>query len=100
MNTAKSTEDKPTEFCKVCHVGSSQPHRVTYARWHSGEFILMPGMPAWRCDFCGDTFYDHGALAQLALLLGPDDDMEDQQQWRATGLEEMQKPEFGDRRLI
>jgi YgiT-type zinc finger domain-containing protein len=88
------------EFCAVCHVGSLRPHRATYARWHEGQFVIRPGMLAWRCDFCGMTFYDDAALARLALLLGPETDLDEERQWPATGLEESWEPGLGDRRRV
>jgi YgiT-type zinc finger domain-containing protein len=85
-------------FCAYCHIGSLRPHRATYARWHDGQFVIMPGVPAWHCDFCGEILYDNGALTRLVLLLGPESDLEDQQRWRAAGLEENREADLGDRR--
>ncbi len=88
------------EFCVTCHAGSLWPHRATYARWHDGQFVIMPGVPAWRCDFCGETFYDDEALIRLSLLLGPESDLDEERQWRTTGLEGGQEPGLGDRRRV
>jgi YgiT-type zinc finger domain-containing protein len=88
------------EFCDGCHIGSLRPYRATYARWHDGQFVVVQGVPAWRCDYCGDTFYDDEALSRLALLLGPESDMEDQRRWRATGLDEDREVGLGNRRRV
>lgn len=85
------------EFCQGCHIGSFQPARTTYARWHDGEFVIVPRVPAWRCDYCGDTFYDDEALTRLILLLGPESDVQTEQPWRATGLDDSSEAGLGDR---
>lgn len=95
------SDPKPdVEFCEICHVGSLRPYRATYARWHDGQFVVVPGLPAWRCDVCGDTFYDNSALAQLALLLGPEVNVEDQKGRRSPGLDDGQRTGLGDRRMV
>ena len=92
-------EPEPTrQFCQVCHVGSLHPHHATYARWHDGQFIIIPNVPAWQCDVCGDTFYDPQALTRLTLLLGPESDTNDQRRWRGLGLDDSPPPGLGDRR--
>lgn len=97
MNT---NENASQEFCQNCHVGSLRSYRTTYAHWHDGQFVIMPGVPAWRCDFCGDTFYDDEIMIRLTLLLELESGLEDQRQWRATGLEEGWGSGFGDRRRV
>ena len=86
------------QFCEMCHIGSLQPFRTAYARWHAGVFVIMPGMPAWRCDYCGDTFYDDDALQRLTLLLGPESRSHGKKRWPTSGVEENTDPGLGDRR--
>jgi YgiT-type zinc finger domain-containing protein len=93
-------QDSPLEFCEICHVGELHLHRATYARWHAGRFVVLPGVPAWRCDVCGDTFYDAAALEHLALLLGPEMDAEHPRRWRPHGIDENLDAGLGDRRRI
>jgi len=93
-----ATESK--EFCESCHIGSLQACRATYARWHDGQFVIVPGVLAWRCDFCGDTFYDTQALTRLAMLLGPESTLDDHRRWRATGPDDSRRTDLGDRRRI
>jgi YgiT-type zinc finger domain-containing protein len=90
-------DNESREFCESCHVGSLRPYHTIYAHWHSGEFVIVPGVPAWRCDFCGDTFFDNEALSRLVLLLGLDSNTGGQRRWRTTGLEESGVKELGDR---
>ncbi len=66
------------ELCPICRIGAMRPTRATYARWHGGQFILLPGVPAWRCDYCGDLVYDETTLARLIALLGPPDSGENE----------------------
>ncbi len=60
--------------CPVCGYGRLRSYRSIYARRWGESFVTMPNFPAWRCDHCGYTRYDAPALAQLDLLLGPDED--------------------------
>ncbi len=85
------------EFCDGCHVGSLQPCRAIYTQWHNGQFVIVPGVPAWCCDFCGDTFYDSQAMNRLVLLLGPEPGTENSSRRRAAGLEESSGEGLGDR---
>jgi YgiT-type zinc finger domain-containing protein len=89
--------EEAKQFCEGCHIGSLQPYRTTYAHWHYGQFIIVPGVPSWRCDFCGDTFYDEDALSRLALLLGPESASGNQRRWRTTGLDESAGEGLADR---
>jgi YgiT-type zinc finger domain-containing protein len=93
-------ENSTSEFCESCHVGSLQACRATYARWHDGDFVVLPGVPAWRCDYCGDTFYDREALRRLVLLLGPESSPEVETQRRATGFEDSDDLGLTDRRRM
>jgi YgiT-type zinc finger domain-containing protein len=90
--------NEAASFCEHCHVGTFKPHRATYTRWHDGEFVIVPRVPAWRCDYCGDAFFDKEALYRLVLLLGPESDTEDQQDPRVAGLEGSGKIGMRERR--
>lgn len=90
-------QDQP--FCTYCHIGSLQPCQATFARWHEGQFIVMPGMSAWRCDFCGEMVYDRDVLNRLALLLGTESCLEDQRRGRAPGLDENWEVNLGRHRV-
>jgi YgiT-type zinc finger domain-containing protein len=87
-------------FCDNCHVGSVRAWRATYARWHAGHFVVVPGVPAWRCDYCGDTFYDSEALYRLFLVLGPESQARVPKRSLATGFDENHGAGLGDRRRV
>jgi YgiT-type zinc finger domain-containing protein len=85
-------------FCSSCHVGKVRTHRTTFTHWYSGELVVVPGVQAWRCDYCGEAFFDNEALSQLVLLLGPEATSSDTQRRRAKGLEGGAEEGLGDRR--
>ncbi|HSQ39786.1 MAG TPA: YgiT-type zinc finger protein [Anaerolineales bacterium] len=60
--------------CPVCNVGNLKPVKITYARQWGTRLIVIPDFAAWRCDSCSFTRYDGAALAQVRLLLGPDEE--------------------------
>lgn len=60
--------------CPNCHFGSLKPSKITYTRRWGAQLIVIPDFDAWRCDSCGFTRYDAVALAQVRLLLGPEED--------------------------
>jgi YgiT-type zinc finger domain-containing protein len=92
--------NEPQQYCDNCRVGSLQPCRATYARWHNGQFVVLSGVSAWRCDLCGDTSYDSEALTRLILLLGPESELEVDRPWRGTTLDGGSEASFGDRRRV
>lgn len=85
-------------FCSSCHVGKLKAHRTTFTHWFSGELVVVPGVQAWRCDYCGDAFFDNETLGRLVLLLGPETTSSDTQRRHATGLDEGLGGNLGDRR--
>ena len=60
--------------CPDCAMGNLKPIKITYARLWGQRLIVAPDFAAWRCDSCGFTRYDSAALAQIRLLLGPDEE--------------------------
>ncbi len=92
MNTSKT-------FCSNCYIGSLRPSRTTLSRWHEGQLIVLPGVSADRCDFCGEIFYDQDVLTRLALLLGSEVNLKDRRYERAAGLDENWKVTLGRRRI-
>ncbi len=57
--------------CLNCRIGYMRPRRITYASHHGDLFVVVPNMPAYICDVCGNRQYDEEALMQLTPLIGP-----------------------------
>lgn len=56
--------------CLNCRIGTLQRGTATYAQWVGDELVLVPNVPAWQCDVCGDFAYEEDVLARVELLLG------------------------------
>ncbi len=70
-----SGEDAHTNYtCPDCAMGTLKPIKITYTRRWGPQLVVAPDFAAWRCDSCGFTRYDRAALAQIRLLLGPDEE--------------------------
>ena len=57
--------------CATCHIGTLHLNKATYAAWHADQFVVVPALPTWVCDVCGERTYDDAALDQLLSLIGP-----------------------------
>ncbi len=57
--------------CLTCRIGTLQRKLAPYAGWHGGEFVVIPTLPAWLCDVCGERTYDQATLDSLLSLIGP-----------------------------
>ena len=58
--------------CENCHIGTRRPGRATVTYWVENQLVLMPGVPVWTCDVCGDVEYELENIARLEKLLGID----------------------------
>lgn len=56
-------------ICQECHVGRLQPARAPYLAWLDGRMLVIPSVPAWLCDACGDLIHDFDFVHGLRLLL-------------------------------
>lgn len=86
-------------FCSNCYIGSLQPGQTTLSCWLEGQLVVLPGISAERCDFCGEIFYDQDTMNRLTLLLGSEINLKDRRYERAAGLDGNWEMNFG-RRLI
>ncbi len=59
------------QTCSQCHIGDLHRRRITYTNWHSNQFVIVPGLPAWQCDVCGYCQIEAEAINRLMPLLGP-----------------------------
>jgi YgiT-type zinc finger domain-containing protein len=60
------------ETCPVCHIGSMRERQVTYTQMHEGQLVVIQGVPALICDFCGERWFDTKTVNGLQRLLQPD----------------------------
>lgn len=58
------------ETCPVCLVGRLKTTTATYVEVFQGTLIQAPGTAAWRCDTCGQTYFDEVAIQRLSALIG------------------------------
>lgn len=61
---------KSANHCDICHIGTRRPRRTTVTYWLGGELVLMPNVPVWVCDVCGDVEYEAESITRLEMLLG------------------------------
>ena len=55
--------------CRACHFGRIQATLVPFMASFAGKMLLVPGAPAYSCDYCGATKHDASFLQDLQLLL-------------------------------
>ena len=65
--------------CLTCHIGTLQRKLAPYAGWHGDNFVVIPALPAWLCDVCGERMYDQAALDTLLSLIGPPSPISDEE---------------------
>jgi len=61
-----------TYHCPNCAFGHLVQIKSTYVRRLGSQIFTLPNFLAWRCDCCGYTRYDAGAMARIDALLGPE----------------------------
>jgi len=75
-----------------------RPRRITYAGYHGDLFIVVPNMPAYICDVCGNRQYDEEALMQLIPLIGPRGESGRAQDLGSEPMDRPPGPEWGTHR--
>jgi YgiT-type zinc finger domain-containing protein len=55
--------------CPECHSGRMQPTSAFLFIPRAGMPLCVPDFPAWVCDMCGLSEYDHLALSELEVML-------------------------------
>lgn len=56
--------------CDTCHIGTLNARRTTVTYWVGKHLVIMPNVPVWVCDVCGDFEYEMETIARLEMLLG------------------------------
>lgn len=60
-----------SEFkCEVCRVGLLHLKRTTYTSWSGDDLVILPNVPVWVCDVCGEYIYDPDTITRVEALLG------------------------------
>jgi YgiT-type zinc finger domain-containing protein len=61
-------ENLMSSVCNVCH-GQVKQTTITYTQWIDGRVIVVENVPAWRCEQCGETYFDPQIVAKLQALI-------------------------------
>ena len=56
--------------CPVCSMGHLAPTGAPYMQILNGTLIQAPMITAWKCDICGESFFDGQAVRRLETLIG------------------------------
>jgi YgiT-type zinc finger domain-containing protein len=58
--------------CPVCPAGEMIDERIETWMRKAGEWVLLRGVPARRCDVCGETTFAQEVAERLANIVAPD----------------------------
>ena len=58
------------DTCPACLVGRMKLTTATYVQVYDGTLIHAPNATAWRCDTCGETYFENATLRHIAALIG------------------------------
>lgn len=65
----KDAHNESGSICANCHIGNVRRQRITYVQWHDGQCIVVPGVNAEICDYCGNAKLNDDQLWRLDQLL-------------------------------
>jgi YgiT-type zinc finger domain-containing protein len=65
-------EKEPLQICSLCHIGRVVEKYLCYTEWYNEELIVIPGVPARVCDYCGEKEFDPFIVGTLQRLLWSD----------------------------
>ena len=52
--------------CKQCYVGRYRESDMPYLCWMDEREVMVPDVPGFQCDICGDSFYNPEFIQHLA----------------------------------
>lgn len=55
--------------CPVCSMGHLAPTGAPFMQTLNGTLIQAPTITAWKCDICGESFFDGQAVRRLEMLI-------------------------------
>ncbi len=58
--------------CDHCHIGTRNLRHSSVTYWVEGQLVILPDVPVWVCDICGDVEYEMENISKLERLLGID----------------------------
>ena len=58
--------------CPVCRAGELRDERVETWMRKADQWVLLTGVPAMKCDVCGETTSSQKVAERLAEILAPD----------------------------
>ena len=56
--------------CPICHLGILKEAPAVFIQFYGETLIHAPNVPAWKCDVCGETFFDPEAVRRIDTLIG------------------------------
>ncbi len=56
--------------CNVCHIGILALRYTTYARRIDNQLVLLPNLPVWVCDVCGEVIPEADTVGRIEMLFG------------------------------
>jgi YgiT-type zinc finger domain-containing protein len=56
--------------CPICHLGVLKEAPTVFIQFYGETLIHAPNVPAWKCDVCGETFFDPEAVRRIDTLIG------------------------------
>jgi YgiT-type zinc finger domain-containing protein len=59
-----------SDTCPACQMGRLNLIRTTYTHIYDDTLIQVPNIAAWKCDVCGEIFYDPDAVRRIEVLIG------------------------------
>lgn len=62
---------EPDYRCEICQIGTRHRRLTTMTYWIGNQIALVPSVPVFVCDMCGDVEYDLDVLARLETVFGP-----------------------------
>lgn len=55
--------------CKQCYVGRYRESDMPYLCWIDKREVMVPDVPGFQCDICGDSFYNPEFIQHLHRLI-------------------------------
>ncbi len=58
------------DACPTCEVGHLSQLQTVYVQVYESTLVHAPHVTAWKCDLCGEWFFDPDAIRRLDVLVG------------------------------